>query len=172
VSECLITSLEDILAMDANNAWARNVDVYKALATSYRTVVITRWDREEAKRWLRVERVPYDLLLDRGDSILDAQAWKAHCVKEVMAMGWPVGLYIDADPSVVREVLAMGLTTLLVSFRVKRPSWVPTREAPRQWDDLVTFIDEQREAVGAQEERVEGGRRGGWPGDVQADVPY
>lgn len=164
-----MTSLEDVLAMDANNAWARNVDLYNALGGYFRTVITTRWERDEAKRWLRAQQVRYDLLLDRGNNILDAQAWKVHCVREVMAMGWPVGLYLDADPAVVQEVLSLGLTTLLVSFRVKRPSWVPARDTPRQWDELVSFIDEQRQADGAASERVGGGRRSGWPGDVQAD---
>lgn len=171
MSECLITSLEDVLAMDANNAWARNVKLYNALGGHFRTVLTTRWERDEAKRWLRAQQVRYDLLLDRGSNILDAQAWKVHCVREVMAMGWPVGLYLDADPAVVQEVLGLGLTTLLVSFRVKRPSWVPTGDAPRQWDELVSFIDEQRDADGVarEQEGIGGRRRGGWPGDVQAD---
>ena len=171
MSECLVTSLEDVLAMDANNAWARNVQVYTALGGFFRTVVTTRWDREEAKRWMRAERVRYDMLLDRGTSILDDRAWKIHCVHEVMAMGWPIGLYLDSDPSVIQEVMALGLTTLLISFKVRRPSWVPSKEAPRQWDELVSFIDEQRQADGMREpEGVGGGRRSGWPGDIQADV--
>jgi hypothetical protein len=166
VSECLIVPLEDVLAMDANNAWARNVQVYNALGGFFRTVITTRWEREEAKRWMRVERIRYDLLLDKGNSVLNDHAWKVHCVTEVMGMGWPIGLYLDSDPAVIQEVLALGLTTLLVSFRVKRPSWVPGREAPRQWDDLVSFIDEQRQADGTDEpEGVGGGRRSGWPGN-------
>jgi hypothetical protein len=173
VNECLIVSLEDVLAMDANNAWARNVDLYGALGGTFRTVVITRWDREEAKRWMRAERVRYDLLLERGNSILNDHEWKLHAVTEVQAMGWPIGVYLDSDPGVVQEVLARGITTLLISFRVARPNWVPVVGAPRAWDDLVAFIDDQREANGVSGEVVDevgGGRRSRWPGEVQADV--
>jgi hypothetical protein len=156
--------------MDHNNAWARNVDLYRSLGTHWRQVLITTWDRDEAKRWLRTERIRYDLLMDKGVSILGDRQWKLNCVREVSAMGWPIGLYLDADPAVVQQVLAMGVTTLLISFRTHRPNWIPADNPPRAWDDLVNFIDEQREAEGGVHE-VEGGRRSRWPGEVEADVP-
>jgi hypothetical protein len=165
--------LEDVLAMDHSTAWDRNVSLYRSLGTHFRTVLLTTWERDEARRWLRTERIRYDLLLDKGASIFDDQRWKLQCVTDVQAMGWPIGLYLDADPFVVKEVLARGITTLLISFRVTRPDWLPSANPPRAWSDLVSFIDEQREADGVRGvDEIEGGGRGGWPGDVrQAHVP-
>ena len=148
MSECLITSLEVVLAMDHSVSWRRNVLLYQSLGSNFRTVILTAWDRNEAKRWMLNEHVRYDLLIDKGTSILTDQAWKVSQVHEIMGMGWPIGLYLDTDPAVIQEVLAMGLTTLLVSFKVKRPNWMPAHTAPRAWDDLVAFLDEQRDADG------------------------
>lgn len=170
MSECMIVPLEDVLAMDHNNAWARNVDLYRSLGSNWRQVLITEWDRDEAKRWLSTEHIRYDLLLDKGASILNPRQWKMHCIREVSAMGWPIGIYIDADPRMVQDVLAMGITTLLISFRVGRPNWVPADHPPRAWEDLVAFIDEQRDADGVGVHQVDRGRRSRWPGEVEADV--
>jgi hypothetical protein len=169
MSECLIIPLEGVLAADAATAYPRNVLIYSSLAFNFRTVVLTTWERDEAKRWLRTERINYDLLLDKGTSVLEDRQWRIHGVTEVMAMGWPIGLYIDVDPATVQDVLAMGLATMLLSFRVRAPNWIPTKAPPRAWDDLVTFIDEQREADGeALVDGVGRRRRSGWPGQVEA----
>ena len=122
MSECLVVPLEDVLAMDANNAWSRHVEIYNALGGTFRTVVTTTWDRDEAKRWMRGERVQCDLLMDKGTSILTDHAWKVHCVHEVMAMGWPLGLYLDTDQF---KTCWLGVTTMLLSHRVKRPPGYP-----------------------------------------------
>jgi len=149
VSECLITSLEDVLAMDHNSAYGRHVLLYQSLGSNFRTVILTTWDRDEARRWLRTERIRYDLVLTKDASILDDRSWRVAQVKEIMGMGWPIGLYLDSDPETVREVLSLGITTLLLSYRVRRPNWLPAHTPPRAWDDLVAFVDEQREADGA-----------------------
>jgi hypothetical protein len=171
MAECFITSLEDVLAIDHNSAWSRHVQVFQSLGTTFRSVILTAWERDEAKRWLRTERVTYGLLLDKGASILDNRSWKLSQVKEIMGMGWPIGLYLDADPQAVQEVLALGITTLLVSFRVRRPNWLPSHSPPRAWDDLVAFVDEQREADGSVGDRgvneVGGGGRDVGPLDVR-----
>ena len=171
MSECLITSLEDVLAIDHNNAWPRHVQVYNNLGITFRTVILTEWDRDEAKRWLRTERLKYDLLMDKGASILTYQSWKLSSVKEIMGMGWPIGLYLDSDPAAVQEAMALGITTLLISFRVRRLNWMPSHSPPRAWDDLVAFVDEQREADGVGADRgvneVGGGRRDVGPLDVR-----
>lgn len=153
MSECLIIPLEGVLAKDATNAWDRNVVIYRSLGTNFRTVIVTTWEREEAQRWLRTATLRYDLLLDRGARILDEGAWKLNCVREVMAMGWPIGLYLDADPKAVQAALAMGVTTMMLSWRVHVPNWVPAQTPPRQWDELVSFADQQREADGDAAER-------------------
>ena len=168
MGECLVIPLEGVLAKDATTGYDRNVLVYRSLAVNFRTVIVTTWDRPEAQRWLRTEQIRYDLLLDRGASILGDKAWRLHCLREVMSMSWPIGLYLDADPDVTQDVLAMGITTLLVSARVRTANWMPSQQPPRQWDNLVAFQDQQREADG---EAAEGRRgSGGWPGEVNADV--
>ena len=144
--EALVTVLEDVLVGSDDVTLDRHVAMWQAMGTSFTTVLLTTWPRERARHVAHVNKLRYDLLLDHGDSAISGAAWKVSQVQEVLAMGWPIGYYLDVDPETVRQILAMGINTLLLSYRVLRPSWLPSSAPPRAWEDLVAFVDEQRDA--------------------------
>ena len=143
--ECLLTVLEDVLIGPDDIAYPRFYTMYTAMATEYTTVLFTKHTREKAHMLCQTNRIKYDLLMDKGTSALTDESWKVSQVREVSSMGWPIGFYWDVDPYVVRQVFAMGVSTLLLSHRVLRPSWLPSVGPPRAWEELVTFMDEQRQ---------------------------
>lgn len=142
MSETLITVLEDVLFLE-DVRLDRHHQLYKGLATNFKTIVLSTWERGRAIRVLKTNRLTFDLLLTKDASILTDTSWKVAMVREVMGWGWPIGLYLDVDPQAVREVFALGGTTLLLSHRMLRPSWLPSEGPPRAWEDLVSFQEAQ-----------------------------
>ena len=165
MSDTLITVLEDFLCLE-DIRLDGHVRMYAALATEFRTVLLTTGDRMRAQRITKINRIRYDLLLSKDDSVLTNTSWKVAQVREVMGMGWPIGMYLDVDPDAVRAVYAMGLTSLLLTHRMLRPSWLPSEGPPRAWEDLVAFQEAQEERtadVGGDVDEVgRGGNRRRW----------
>jgi hypothetical protein len=148
MSEVLVTVLEDVL-MVSDVRIERHCALFSALGASFRTVILSTWPRPDAQRALRLNHLRYDNLVNKDDSVLDTVSWKLTMVREIMGMGWPLAFYLDSDPVVVREVFALGVTTLLLTHRALRPAWLPSDEAPRAWEDLVAFQEAQDEHVAA-----------------------
>jgi len=142
--ETLIIGLEDVLSIE-DNKLDRHLAMFRGLATEFRTVILTCWDRERAQRVLRTNLVRYDVLLDKGDSALDDVSWKVAKVRDCLGQGWPVGLYLDVDPNAVRQVYTLGVSALLLTHHLLRPSWLPSEGLPRAWDQLVAAQEDQRE---------------------------
>lgn len=162
MAETLITVLEDVLSIEDVRI-DRHLALYRALATEFRTVVLTCWDRDRAKRAMALNRCKYDVLLDKGDSALGDVAWKISQVKECLGNGWPVGLYLDVDPHAVREIYSLGVTSLLLTHHMLRPTWLPSDGPPRAWESLVTMQQAQRERTAGVHQVGGGGAGGGWP---------
>lgn len=160
MSEALITVLEDVLALEDVRV-DRHLLLYRGLAVGFTTVLLSTWERSRAKRVTKTNRIEYDLLLTKDDSILSDTAWKVASVREIMGMGWPIGLYLDVDPSAVLEVFSLGVSTLLLSHRMLRPSWLPSEGPPRAWQDLVSMHEAQLERSSSLVEGS-GGGRGRW----------
>lgn len=158
MSECLITVLEDVLALE-DIRLERHNQMYTGLATNFRTVVLSTWPRERAVRVTKLNRIKYDLLMTKDDSVLTDASWKVATVRDFMGNGWNVGLYLDVDPVAVKEVFALGISTLLLTHRMLRPSWLPSEGPPRAWEDLIAFQEAQRDRSTSL---VEEGRGGGW----------
>jgi len=144
VSETLITVLEDVL-VQGDRAIPRHITLYKGLATEFRSVILSTLEREEAMRLLRLYGVRYDILLTKDDSILSDVAWKVHAVRECLGVGWRIGFFLDCDPSAVREIFAMGVSSLLLTHHMLRPAWLPSDGPPREWEALVAFQEAQDE---------------------------
>jgi hypothetical protein len=143
-NETMVMGIEDVL-FQGDRLLERHHTVLKGLATSFRTVLLSTGSREAAQDLLRLNRVAYDILLTKDDSILDDTAWKASAVRECLGIGWRVGLFLDVDPMAVMQVFAMGVSSLLLSHHMLRPSWLPDQGPPRAWDDLVAFREQQNE---------------------------
>jgi hypothetical protein len=147
VSTCAIVCLDDVIftrpsmmSLEGQRA------LYESLASNHRMVVFSAiTQREAVKDWLLQQHYRYDLLCTREPTFaLDDIAWKVQQVRDVRAMGWPVGLFLDGDPETVRRVFADGTTSLLLAHRLSRPNWLPTERSPKAWPDLVAFMEEQR----------------------------
>jgi hypothetical protein len=163
MSETMIVALEDVL-IQGERALDRHVLMYTALCTQYRSVILSTLDRDEGKRIMKLNRIRYDIFFTKDDSILTDASWKVSAVRDCLATGWYIGFYLDVDPTVVREVYAMGVSSLLLSHHLLRPAWLPTNGPPRAWEELVQFQDAQRErstdrSKGRVDEVDGGGRR-------------
>jgi hypothetical protein len=162
--DSMIVALEDVL-IQGDRPLDAQVAMYKALAGNFRSIVLSCLDRDEAKRIMQVNRIRYDIFLTKEDSILTDTSWKVSAVRECLSVGWHIAFYLDVDPNAIREVYSMGITSMLLSHHLLRPSWLPTDGPPRAWDDLVQFSEAQRERSTQPQQVGGGGRRGGWPLD-------
>lgn len=146
MTTCAIVCADDLIV-----SWATNLPMegqralYEALASNHRMVVFSlNTNRDVVNGWLRQQHYRFDLLITKEPTFaLDDVAWKVQSVRDVRAMGWPVGLFLDADPEAVRRVFADGTTALLLAHRLSRPLWLPTERDPKPWTELVEFMDEQ-----------------------------
>jgi len=147
MTTCAIVCADDLLV-----SWATNLPMegqralYEALASNHRMVVFSlQTNREMVSAWLRQQHYRFDLLITKEATFaLDDVAWKVQSVRDVRAMGWPVGVFLDCDPEAVRRVFADGTTALLLAHRLSRPNWLPTEREPKPWNELVEFIEEQQ----------------------------
>jgi len=162
--ESLMIALEGVLAIE-NNKIDRHLAMYRGLATEFRTIVMTVNDRDEAKRILRSNMVSYEVLLDKGDSVLTDVSWKVAMVREALGTGWPVGLYLDVDPDAVRQVYTLGVSSLLLTHHLLRPAWLPSNGPPRAWERLVALQQAQHDRTTGAVDQVRSGGSGGWSVD-------
>ena len=142
---CAIVAADDLLFAAGMLPLEGQRALYDSLASNHRMVVLsTVTNRELVREWLRQQHYRYDLLLTKEATFaLDDVSWKVQQVRDVRAMGWPVGLFLDGDPEAVRRVFADGTTALLLAHRLARPQWLPDDRHPKAWTDLVAFIEEQ-----------------------------
>lgn len=145
MAETLVIVLEDVL-LQGDRALDRHVTLYQGLATKFRSVVLsTATDRAAVQNVMRLNRLTYDILMTKDASVLTDVSWKVSAVRECLGVGWQIGLFLDTDPDAVREVYGMGVTSLLLTHHLLRPSWLPSNGPPRAWNDLVEFQEAQRE---------------------------
>ena len=147
MSTCAIVCCDDLLfSVPGMTSLEGQRALYESLASNHRMVVLsTIPNREIVHGWLRQQHYRYDMVLTKEATFaLDDVAWKVQQVRDVRAMGWPVGLFLDADPEAVRRVFADGTTALLLAHRLTRPQWLPDERHPKSWPELVAFIDEQK----------------------------
>jgi hypothetical protein len=145
--------MDEILVTDNWDHLEGQRHLYEAFAATHQMVVVsTHPDREMLRSFLSTEHYRYDMLLNKeATSALTDVAWKIQSVRDVRAMGWPVGVFLDCDPEVVKGVYADGTTALLLAHRLVRPMWLPDARQPKSWTDLVAFIEEQRDRRAAPE---------------------
>jgi hypothetical protein len=162
-AETLVMGVEDVL-LQGDRILERHHTVLKGLATSFRTVLLSTGSREATKDLLRLNRIAYDILLTKDDTILDDTAWKVSAVRECLGLGWRVGLFLDVDPMAVMQVFAMGVSSLLLSHHMLRPSWLPAQGPPRAWDELVAFRQQQNEKSARMAGPEHASERPAWDG--------
>jgi len=134
------TSMQSLVILEGQR------QLYESLRSNHRMVVLSLLtNREMVQDWLLHEHYRYDMLITKEPTFaFDDVAWKVQQVRNVRAMGWPVGLFLDGDPETVRRVFADGTTALLLAHRLSRPQWLPSERNVRPWAELVDFVEEQR----------------------------
>lgn len=143
---CIVFGFERILAEDINQPLFDQHVLYRALATEYRTVVLsTSLEYDVLRRFLRQHGLRYDLIMVKGESALDDVSWKVAQVREIKGKGWPVEYVIDADLDTFRLALAEGTPALLLAHRAQRPLWLPENRETRAWADVEAFLDKERD---------------------------
>jgi hypothetical protein len=151
MSTTAIFVLDDIIYTNTLYPLEGQRALYESFAHTHRmAVVTTHHEREAVRLFLRHNHYRYDLLMNKEDTLaLDDTSWKVQCVRDIRAMGWPVGCYLDCDPEAVRRVYADGTTALMLVHRLSRPQWLPDAREPRPWTELVAFSEAQRERAAA-----------------------
>lgn len=121
---------------------------YEALRSQYQILIVSCDPSTElARAWLKREHVVgYSTVYCRpSNTILSPVDWKVSRIREMQSEGWPVGLYVDSDPSSVRAAFLEGVPTVLVtSPRYGRPEWRPDAERGiKPWDALVDTMEQE-----------------------------
>lgn len=94
------------------------------------------------EEWLKLNSVKA-LSLTYSDSE-DPVICGEKVARYLAAAGGSHSIYIDNDPEIVRNVMAAGITGMLMCTpHVVRPEWV-TEKPMKAWDSLVQEITEQR----------------------------
>lgn len=121
---------------------------YEALKSQYQILLLsTDPSQELARSWLKREHISGfgSVFCRPSNTILSPVDWKAAKIREMQAEGWPVMLYVDADPAAVKAAFLEGVPTALITTpRYSRPEWRPDSERNiKPWDSLVDTIEEE-----------------------------
>jgi hypothetical protein len=122
--------------------------LYDALKGQYQMVVLSTCPSYElARAWLKREYITgFGSVFCRPDNtILSPVEWKMTQIREMQSEGWPVMLYVDADPTAIRAAILEGVSTALVTTpRFARPEWRPDADHSfRSWESLVDTIESE-----------------------------
>lgn len=122
--------------------------LYDALATEYQLIALTKADEDIAKWWLKRERMPRWAKITAADvlgnhmSPADYYEWQIMQIRAILAAGWEIAFYIDSDFGPHREILKMGVNTMVMNRTQIVPGWRNLETAsPRAWDTLVVDSD-------------------------------
>lgn len=122
--------------------------IHEAFKSQYQILLLsTDPSHELARAWLKREYISgFGTVFCRPENtILSPVDWKVSKIREMQAEGWPVMLFVDADPTAIRAALLEGVPTALITTpRYSRPEWRPDSERNiKPWDSLVDTIEEE-----------------------------
>ena len=141
-----VISMDGVLRGDTGDLIIDGLMVYRAFKVLGRVTLITEIPRNMSEVWLIMHGMPdFDDLLDGSVALDPKEPLKYRQIATIRSHG-SIGMYIDADPSVVAEAMRLGIPTLLYSSpQYTRPEFRP--DAPkgvRKWDDLVSERNRQQ----------------------------
>jgi hypothetical protein len=132
-------SAEEDLKRSAPTKWAK--PLYDGIRAQYRTFALSRANDEIARWWLSRENLHAWSGVLCWNSPMTYPAWKADQVREFLANGWEIGVYLDSDDETIHAVQALGVLTLKVGAPVHPPGWRADDTQFRPWTDVVDTLD-------------------------------
>lgn len=147
----VVMSVEGILTEGSTDTHALNYEtsgpgrvLFNALRQGSRIILLSQDpSHDRVRAWLsRESLVKYaDLHCRPYNSHLSPIDWKLQRLRDLLGVGYHVGMFVDSDPYVVHKALNMGITSLLFST----PSTFPGRQEKdvrySPWYDLVEAIE-------------------------------
>jgi hypothetical protein len=137
-------SVEDVLSRgeDLKTAqptkWAKAL--YDGMRLQHNTVALTQAEYDIARWWLRREHFDDWSRILTWNEVTTWGNWKVDQVRETLAEGWEVFAYVDADVSVVGEVVQMGVAGICVSYPTMATGWKEVAP-PRAWASVAATVD-------------------------------
>src|SRR5262245_48263408 len=113
------------------------------MRSQFNVVLFTRADHEIARWWLRREALAsYSQVLCWQEGVFDYPSWRIDQMRQILADGWEVGFYLDANPDVIKTVGDMGVITLTVAYPGMHVGWrASTTTVPRAWSEVVDTVE-------------------------------
>lgn len=135
------------------------IDLYYALATRFKLVLLTEEKLDSLEWWLRGEGMNEHARIIDSDVAwqYDPSTWRRRFqVAQAHGMGHDVSLVIEPDPAVAASLIEDGTSVLLFcQAQYSLPSWRPDyREAPTPWDTLSARVEHEAR-LRAADKRVE-----------------
>jgi hypothetical protein len=135
--------------------------LYEGLRQHWKIALVTAaaTDPDEARHWLKLHSfVKFDHLecMPSRHRLVPLQWLTDDTIDGYRSRGWEIGLYVSADPSVVKLSLVRGVPGMLMTHPLyMRPEHRPDATLePRPWDTLVQEINQQQE-MKANDRRME-----------------
>lgn len=132
-----VLSQTDDLKTSQPTAWARQL--YRALKTEYRLILLTKADEELARWWLTKEFMSDFALISPYVALMSYPDWKTDQVRQFLADGFEVGVVYDDDDRVIHEVNLLGVAGMRVSPATQRSGWRHHTTEVQPWGDVVGY---------------------------------
>lgn len=145
MSKLAVITVEGVLAdgLDLRGVpptkWAN--PLYDALHTQFRTVAFTRAAQDIAHWWLRREGLIGWSAVQCWNQIMGFEDWKVDRLREFLAEGWEIGVYLDCDRDVTTVAQSMGILTLTLGEPLVHPGWKSEDTVFRTWDEVKSTLD-------------------------------
>ena len=138
-----ILSIEGVLAQTDDlktsqpTSWARQL--YRALKSEYRLILLTQADEELARWWLDKEFMSDFALISTYVALMSYPDWKVDQVRQFLADNFEVGMVYDDDDQVIHGVNKLGVPGMRVSPALQRTGWRHHTTEVQPWGDVVGY---------------------------------
>lgn len=133
--------LHGVLRAPSGAGIADGVELYRSLSATHNIVLLTDTDDEDARWWLKRERLtlpPYMLHADTGDRDAQLKACRT-------GLGLPVSLFITSSPHEAAVALREGFTAVCFAHPVfSREEFRPDHVGGRRpWAEMTREMETQ-----------------------------
>ena len=137
-----IVALEGVLKNEIGDPIPDGIKFFRVLAEQYRIIISSDMTPDQTEHWLRS-----NLILGYGEIYDSSLFYEGQDLRlrhlDIAKSKGRVDLFIDPDADYCAAALASGIPTILFAS----PIFVRTTRKIKQWDDLISEVDRQRDAL-------------------------
>ena len=137
-----IVALEGVLKNEIGDPIPDGIKFFRVLAEQYRIIISSDMTPDQTEHWLRA-----NLILGYGEIYDSSLFYEGQDLRlrhlDIAKSKGRVDLFIDPDADYCAAALASGIPTILFAS----PIFVRTKRKIKQWDDLISEVDRQRDAL-------------------------